>query len=211
MTSGKKVRTFIKNHSCFGAGGDNYDVENVSRESDAADKLQASILKAVNKISFPGGLGCSNSEIVNGIRQNLDASAFDRHNQDYGIVEARATFHAIKADGSTVFDLVIIWGMFILIIDGFSLHPPDSGKRVDADVPPTDSDQKPHFGWEIYLNDSRVAGPNHVFFKTGKTLKHYRRPGLDQTEEHSLKMSKTGTMGSGKMASETHYFKLARP
>jgi hypothetical protein len=61
------------------------------------------------------------------------------------------------------------------------------------------------------MDNSRVAGPSHVFFKEGKTLKHYRRPGLEQVEEHGLKIGNTGTMGTGNMASETHYFKLARP
>lgn len=107
------IKGFIKQHSCFGAATmttSKHDVDNVSSQSDAAKKLQAAILAAVGRLTFPPGLGVGNAEIVNGIRQNLDARAFDRHNQDLGVVEARATFNATTHDGCPVFNLIIIWG-----------------------------------------------------------------------------------------------------
>lgn len=204
------IRGFIKQHSCFGAMTSKQDVGNVSSQSDAAKKLQAAILAAIGRLTFPPGLGVGNAEIVSGIRQNLDAKAFDRHNQDLGVVEARATFNATTDNCCPVFNLIIIWGA--LSVPFSTLLPPNAIQLTlpDADVPPTESPQLPHFGWEIYMDGVRVAGPSHVFFEAGRTLKYYRRPGYEQVEEHSLKMSKCGTMGTGKMLSQTNYYKLAR-
>lgn len=82
--------------------------------------------------------------------------------------------------------------------------------KSDADVPPPGSAQTAHFGWEIYLNGHRVAGPSHVFFVAGLTLKYYRMPGYNQAEELSLKLTKSGTIGTGRLASETNYYKLVQ-
>ncbi|RYP85962.1 hypothetical protein DL770_004975 [Monosporascus sp. CRB-9-2] len=124
--------------------------------SQAAQLLQQKILQAVQSLNLPSA-GATQTELQNGIKQNLDAVAFDKHNQT-GIVEARATFELSRGSDKLVV-LEIVW---------------------DADNPTTDSEQSAHYG-----------------------LKNF---GL--TEEHSLKLAKSGTMGKGLMKFETHYFKV---
>ncbi|RYO86766.1 hypothetical protein DL766_002886 [Monosporascus sp. MC13-8B] len=152
--------------------------------SQGAQLLQQKILQAVQGLNLPSA-GATQTELQNGIRQNLDAVAFDKHNQT-GIVEARATFE-LSRDSDKLFELEIIW---------------------DADNPTTDSEQRAHYGYEIYKDGKRVAGPGHVFFEKQVILPYYRLKSLGQTEEHSLKLAKSGTMGNGLMKSETHYFKV---
>ncbi|KAI3317254.1 hypothetical protein HD806DRAFT_527237 [Xylariaceae sp. AK1471] len=148
-----------------------------------AQLLQQQILKAVQGLTLPSA-GAPQKELQDGIRQNLDAIAFDKHNQE-GIVEARATFE-LRRGSEKLFVLEIIW---------------------DADTPVVGSTQKPHYGYEIYKDNSRVAGPGHVFFKDGVSLPYYRIKDAGLQEELSLKLSKNGTMGNGVMKFETHYFK----
>lgn len=78
----------------------------------------------------------------------------------------------------------------------------------DADNPPVGSTQTAHYGWEIYLDGQRIAGPGHVFFAANTILPHYRNTQRVQVEDTTLRMSNTGTMGTGRMESKTEYFKL---
>ncbi|KAI8635669.1 hypothetical protein F5Y19DRAFT_482863 [Xylariaceae sp. FL1651] len=150
--------------------------------SQGAKLLQQKILEAVQGLGLPSA-GATQKELQDGIRQNLDATAFDKHNQE-GIVEARATFE-LSRGSEKLFVLEIIW---------------------DADKPVVGSTQKPHYGYEIYKDKSRVAGPGHVFFKDGVSLPHYRIKNAGLQEVLSLSLSKSGTMGTGVMKSDTHYF-----
>lgn len=77
----------------------------------AARELQNQISAAVGNIGFPGGLGANNAEIARGIMQNVDANAFDKHNQS-GIVEVHAKFVATRNNETRAFELEIIWGNF---------------------------------------------------------------------------------------------------
>lgn len=78
----------------------------------AARELQNQISAAVGNIGFPGGLGANNNaEIAQGIMQNVDANAFDKHNQS-GIVEVHAKFVATRNNETRAFGLEIIWGNF---------------------------------------------------------------------------------------------------
>ncbi|CAM1504651.1 Fc.00g022420.m01.CDS01 [Cosmosporella sp. VM-42] len=154
----------------------------------AAAELQAQVVAAIRQLNFPAGLGgdASRNLIATGIIQQIDAVAFDKHNQS-GIVEVHAVFTAERSDGTMVFRLEVIW---------------------DADTPPVGSTQTSHFGWEVYLDGNRVGGPGHVFFTPNVILTHYRMPGREQKEDLSLKLYKSGSMGAGKMRSETHYYRL---
>ncbi|KAF4486428.1 hypothetical protein CGGC5_v005059 [Colletotrichum fructicola Nara gc5] len=120
------------------------------------------------------------------INKSIDASAFDKHNQS-GIVEVHAHFVATKSDGAKAFELEVIW---------------------DADNPPVGKTQTAHFGWEIYLDGKRVAGPGHVFFAPGVILTNYRNNKRDQAEELSLKLSTNDDIGTGQMQSTTKYYRL---
>lgn len=75
----------------------------------AARELQNQISAAVGNVGFPAGLGANNPEIARGIMQNIDATAFDKHNQS-GIVEVHANFVATRANNTRAFALEIIWG-----------------------------------------------------------------------------------------------------
>ena len=68
--------------------------------------------------------------------------------------------------------------------------------------------QTAHYGYEIYKDGSRVAGPGHIFFAEDVVLPHYRIKRIDLVEDLSLKLSKSGKLGDGSMTAETHYFKL---
>ncbi|KAK2760570.1 hypothetical protein CKAH01_05256 [Colletotrichum kahawae] len=155
-------------------------------QAQAARELQSQITTAIGRIGFPGGLGSTSTEVARGINQNIDANAFDKHNQS-GIVEVHAEFIATKSDGAKAFELEVIW---------------------DADNPPVGKTQTAHFGWEIYLGGKRVAGPGHVFFAPEVILTNYRNNKRKQKEDMSLKMSKSGGIGTGKMQSNTRYFRL---
>ncbi|KAI8255404.1 hypothetical protein K4K53_008226 [Colletotrichum sp. SAR 10_77] len=78
-------------------------------QAQAARKLQSQITTAIGRIDFPGGLGTNSAEVARGISQNIDANAFDKHNQS-GIVEVHAEFIAIKSDGAKAVELEVIWG-----------------------------------------------------------------------------------------------------
>ncbi|KAI1370206.1 hypothetical protein F4677DRAFT_465959 [Hypoxylon crocopeplum] len=149
-----------------------------------AQLLQQKILAAVQKLDLPSA-GASKKELQDGIKQNLDAIAFDKHNQS-GIVEARATLE-LKRGSERLFQLDIIW---------------------DADNPTSGSEQRAHYGYEAYRDGNRVAGPGHVFFKKDVILPHYRIKGIGLREELSMKLEKSGTMGTGLMKFEAHYYKL---
>ncbi|KAJ8125891.1 hypothetical protein O1611_g7745 [Lasiodiplodia mahajangana] len=151
--------------------------------SEGAKLLEQQILKAVQGLNLPSA-GAPQKELQDGIKQNLDAIAFDRHNQ-MGIVEARAAFELTRGS-EKLFLLEIIW---------------------DADKPVVGSTQKPHYGYEIYRDSKRVAGPGHVFFKAGVSVPHYRIKDVGLQEDLSLKLSKSGTLGNGVLKFETHYFK----
>ncbi|RYP69713.1 hypothetical protein DL769_005211 [Monosporascus sp. CRB-8-3] len=90
--------------------------------SQGAQLLQQKILQAVQSLKLPPA-GATQTELQNGIKQNLDAIAFDKHNQT-GIVEARATFE-LSRGSDKLFELEIIW---------------------DADNPTTESEQRAHYG-----------------------------------------------------------------
>ncbi|KAI1826428.1 hypothetical protein F4861DRAFT_82608 [Xylaria intraflava] len=151
--------------------------------SEGARVLEQQILKAVQGLNLPSA-GAPQKELQDGIKQNLDAIAFDKHNQT-GIVEVRSTFDLSRGT-EKIFLLEIIW---------------------DADKPLEGATQRPHYGYEIYRDGKRVAGPGHVFFKDGVNLPYYRIKGVGLQEELSLKLSKSGTMGTGVMKFEAHYFK----
>ncbi|KAF4829819.1 hypothetical protein CGCSCA4_v014513 [Colletotrichum siamense] len=155
-------------------------------QAQAARELQSQITTAVSRLSYPGGLGVGSAEVARGINKSIDASAFDKHNQS-GIVEVHAHFVATKSDGAKAFELEVIW---------------------DADNPPVGKTQTAHFGWEIYLDGKRVAGPGHVFFAPDVILTNYRNNKRDQAEELSLKLSTTDDIGTGKMQSNTKYYRL---
>ncbi|KAI1402793.1 hypothetical protein F4819DRAFT_453382 [Hypoxylon fuscum] len=152
--------------------------------SQGARLLQQKILAAVQKLDLPSA-GATKKELQDGIRQNLDAIAFDTHNQS-GIVEARATFELNRETGR-LFQLEIIW---------------------DADNPTSGSEQRAHYGYEVYKDGKRVAGPGHVFFKKNVILPHYRIKDRGLTEDLSFKLERCGKMGTGSMKFEAHYFKL---
>ncbi|KAL7626120.1 hypothetical protein AAE478_002890 [Parahypoxylon ruwenzoriense] len=154
--------------------------------SQGAQLLQGKILQAVNGLNLPSA-GAPKSELQNGIRQNLDAIGFDKHNQA-GIVEARATF-VLTRGSEKIFTVEIIW---------------------DADNPISGSTQTAHYGYEVYRDGRRVAGPGHVFFEPSVILPHYRIKNLGEVEDTSFKFSKTGTMGNGVMQFEAHYFKVKK-
>ncbi|KAI8154403.1 hypothetical protein K4K49_003908 [Colletotrichum sp. SAR 10_70] len=78
-------------------------------QAQAARELQSQITTAIGRIDFPGGLGSASADVARGINQNIDASAFDKHNQS-GIVEVQAEFIATKSDGAKAFELEVIWG-----------------------------------------------------------------------------------------------------
>ncbi|KAF3809595.1 hypothetical protein GCG54_00012881 [Colletotrichum gloeosporioides] len=155
-------------------------------QAQAALELQSQITTAVGRLNFPGGLGSSSAEVAKGINQKIDAKAFHKHNQS-GIVEAHAYFVATKSDGKQAFELKVIW---------------------DADNPPVGKTQTAHFGWEIYLDGKRVAGPGHVFFAPDVILPNYRNNKRDQVEVASLRLSKSGGIGTGQMQSTTNYYRL---
>lgn len=87
----------------------NVDAAGFRSLADAAGELQAIIARFVPRVDFPGGLGLTDAQIAAAIVPNVDASAFDRHNQDDKIVEVHATFTANNAVGQ-LFELLIIWG-----------------------------------------------------------------------------------------------------
>ncbi|KAF4814337.1 hypothetical protein CGCSCA5_v007766 [Colletotrichum siamense] len=155
-------------------------------QAQAARELQSQITTAVSQLSYPGGLGVGSAEVAKSMNRSIDASAFDKHNQS-GIVEVHAHFVATKSDGAKAFELEVIW---------------------DADNPPVGKTQTAHFGWEIYLDGKRVAGPEHVFFAPGVILTNYRNNKRDQAEELSLKLSTNDGIGTGKMQSTTKYYRL---
>lgn len=76
--------------------------------SEGAHLPQKKILENLKSIKVSAA-GATATEIQDGIRQNLDAVFFDKHNQA-GIVEARATFKATRGTDK-LFELEIIWGM----------------------------------------------------------------------------------------------------
>ncbi|KAI8296082.1 hypothetical protein K4K56_008092 [Colletotrichum sp. SAR 10_98] len=156
-------------------------------QAQAARELQSQITAAVSRLSFPGGLGVGSAEVAKGINKSVDASAFDKHNQS-GIVEVHAHFVATKSDGAKAFEL--------------------EPMGTDADNPPVGKTQTAHFGWEMYLDGKRVAGPGHVFFAPGVILTNYRNNKRDQAEELSLKLSTNDDIGTGKMQSTTKYYRL---
>ncbi|RFU25069.1 hypothetical protein B7463_g11269, partial [Scytalidium lignicola] len=154
-----------------------------------AELLQKKILEKIKDLDL-SGISTAKPEILDGIRQNLDAGVFNKHNQT-GIVEVRATFKAIR-DSELLWELEIIW---------------------DADNPvPSDKSnaQTAHYGYEVYKNNIRVAGPGHIFFEKNIILPHYRIKNIGLIEDLSLKLSKSGKMGNGTMTSETRYFKLKK-
>ena len=77
--------------------------------------MQAIIKTFVSLVKFPTGLGVSNAQIAAAIMSNVDACAFDTHNNKGSrIVEVHATFTAKNTAGK-VFELLIIWGEFTSI------------------------------------------------------------------------------------------------
>ena len=181
--------------------------------SQGAQLLEKEILQKIKEMRFPTS-GGSQVEIQDGIKQNLDAVAFDKHNQS-GIVEARATFKVTREKDSPdkLFELEIIWGMSTL-----TENPPNSSfstnqDKIDADNPLPSNQanaQTAHYGYEIYKDGKRVAGPGHVFFKKDVILPHYRISNIELVEDFSLKLTKSGKIGNGWMEFETHYFGVKR-
>ncbi|KAI1171835.1 hypothetical protein F4777DRAFT_582557 [Nemania sp. FL0916] len=165
------------------------DISNQTSLSAAARELQNIISTFVRKVDFPAGLGLTNAQVADAILANVDAVAFDRHNQDEKIVEVQAFFTGQNATGQ-LFELLIIW---------------------DADNPLEGQKQTAHFGWEIRLNRARLFGPGHVFFKNGIVLPNYRIAALAQTEVTELKLRNERDIGNGSLNNVTHYFRLATP
>ncbi|KAK4224212.1 hypothetical protein QBC38DRAFT_547824 [Podospora fimiseda] len=158
--------------------------------SQGAVLLQKEILEKVKALNLPAA-SARKTEVLDRITQNLDASAFNNHNQE-GIVEVKATFRAIQ-DSKKLWELEIIW---------------------DADNPVTSNKpnaQTPHYGYEIYKDGRRVAGPGHIFFAKDVILPHYRIKSAGLVERLDLKLSKRVPLGNGEMKAETHYYKLNAP
>ncbi|KAL1647119.1 hypothetical protein SLS58_002890 [Diplodia intermedia] len=112
---------------------------------------------------------------------------FGQDNRE-GMIEMWMIFWGYRSDGQLQWTLKIVW---------------------DADNPIVASTQTPHYGYEIYLNNRRVAGPGHVWF--GQHLTHYRVAGLGVNEEEIGVNLKQFSVGTGRIDQAVRLFKLGRP
>lgn len=75
---------------------------------------------------------------------------------------------------------------------------------LDVDIPPPESTQRPHFGWEVEFNEARV-GNGHVWLPVG-VLQAGRPPPGAGLETYSYEGNQEKTFeGNGRVERECHF------
>ncbi|KAL0253436.1 hypothetical protein SLS55_010415 [Diplodia seriata] len=137
---------------------------------------------------------------------------FGQDNRE-GTIEMWTIFWGYRSDGQLQWTLKIVWGKCDLATSSLRVADrPRLGKyltHADAENPVVASPQTPHYGYEMYLNNRRVAGPGHVWF--GQHLTHYRVAGLGVNEEEIGVNLKQFSVGTGRIDQAVRLFKLGRP
>ncbi|KAM0259444.1 hypothetical protein ACHAQJ_003338 [Trichoderma viride] len=172
----------------------------------AAAELKKKITTFVGGIHFPAGLGVNTNNIITAINSHIDAENFNIHNSDYEIIEVDATFIAKNKDGQEKFRLLVRWDADTPTVEDVSSKPSTSAKPPKPSKT-TKPKQTSHYGWEMELNNARVAGPGHIFFVDSFVLPHYRLPDIGRREATELQYIRPYILGNGAVLyAETRYY-----
>lgn len=143
--------------------------------TDGLQKLKELISNHIYRLNVPQTY---KHTVRNQTSQWIDAWKWYQGDQDRA-VEVWAQFWLYRNDGNLQWDIKVVWGTWICYFPLSIILPLYQTKRrgslltmLDSDGPDSKNSHA-HYGYEIYLNGERQAGPGHVNF-TNFTLSHIR-------------------------------------